>query len=87
MTFHFQLQNQGKSVCLDRMGVPYGNEIGASGCHGFSSNQAWRVTEGKELPLNQLSDLLRIECATAGKRQCLRAHAGPTGPCQPPAQR
>ncbi|XP_075266447.1 N-acetylgalactosaminyltransferase 7-like [Convolutriloba macropyga] len=48
-----ELRNQGKGVCLDRMGVPYGNEIGASGCHGFSSNQAWRVTEGKELRFNE----------------------------------
>ena len=44
----FQLRNQGKGVCLDRMGVPYGNEIGASGCHGFSSNQV-TLTQSQKL--------------------------------------
>ena len=40
--FSFQLQNQGGTKpCLDRMGAPYGNEIGTSGCHGYSSSQVW----------------------------------------------
>ena len=42
--------------------------------HGYN-NIAWTVpktlTSGRELPLNQLSDLLRVECAMAGYTEIL----------------